>query len=267
MGEKVKVNSKGYVTVPMMVEEIFSQAVALDQSGGLRNTIYVIGNEIYILNYDHTVLLRFQLRSGEGGFKHPISFKANDYDSNLFKEEDGKIVFYTESGGYEKKKICGTTDLTPLEVKELYHRYMMEIGDRKGVDLSKDILELTEAELSHIEFSGTKEDGINIIQRNIYSGGITEIKKTETPFAKEILDYDFGPVAIKTGDFKALFYFEDILKFYFPRRDKEDFILVKGLDENKRSVTAIIACCLYDEIIEIKEALQNKEEVTYKRNK
>ena len=67
-----------------LVEQIFAHAVALDQSGGLRNTIYAIGSEIYILNYDHTVLLRFRLRRSEACFETPVSFRANDYDSNGF---------------------------------------------------------------------------------------------------------------------------------------------------------------------------------------
>jgi hypothetical protein len=246
-----------------LVEEIFGQAVALDQSGGLRNTIYAIGTEIFILNYDHTVLLRFRLRTSEGVFEPPISFKANDYDSNEFDEKDGRIVFYSTKGDYARKKICGTSDLTPEEVKTLYHNYIQNVEDHSVVSLSKDVLELLEPELSHIEFSGEKGQSIKMIQRNIYSGGIIEVKKTNKGFFKEELENDFGPVAMKTDDFRALFTFQSIIKFSFPNRGKENFILIKGGDTGMRHITGIVACCLYDEVIAIQEA--NKPKITRRK--
>jgi hypothetical protein len=98
-----------------------------------------------------------------------------------------------------------------------------------------------------------------MIQRNIYSGGIIEVeKKRDEGFFLEEFHNDFGPVAIKTGDFRALFTFQEALNFSFPARGSEDFILVTGVDTNKRSVTGIIACCLYDEIIELREVQLSK---------
>lgn len=242
-----------------LVEEIFAQAVALDQSGGLKNTIYAINHEIFILNYDHTVLLRFRLRKSEGEFEHPISFKANDYDSNVFEEKEGKIVFYSEKGEYQRKKVCGTSDLTPEAVKELFSKYITDNENRSEVILSKDVLSLLDEDLSHVEFSGEKGSSIKMIQRNIYSGGIIEVeKKKDEGFFQEELNNDFGPVAIKTGDLRALFTFQEALKFSFPVRGKEDFILITGADTGKRSITGIIACCLYDEIIELQEVKLNK---------
>jgi len=242
-----------------LVEEIFAQAVALDQSGGLRNTIYAIDNEVFILNYDHTVLLRFRLRRTEGNFEHPISFKANDYDSNVFEEVDGKIVFHSEKGDYQRKKICGTTDLTPKEIKQLYHTYQEETDEKLSpIVISRDVLELLDSDLSHIEFSAEAGGNMKMIQRNIYSGGIIEIEKVNTGLIQEIIEEGFGPLAIKTDDFRALFTFQDALKFSFPSKDKEDFILIKGTDANKRDISGIIACCLYDEVIELKQARQEK---------
>ena len=254
-----------------LVEQIFAQAVALDQSGGLRNTIYAIGHEIFILNYDHTVLLRFRLRQSEGTFEHPISFKANDYDSNHFEEKDGRIIFYSESesGEYLRKKVCGTTDLTAEEVKELYTHFSTPSPDEKErevVNLSKDVLQLLDSELSHIEIAGEEGQQIKMIQRNIYSGGVIEVEKVNNGMFKEELKTSFGPVAIKTDDFKALFNFQDVLVFAFPNRENEDFIVVTSGDKNKRSITGIIACCLYDEIIQIK-ALRKTGAVSTKFNR
>jgi hypothetical protein len=193
------------------------------------------------------------LRASEGKFDTPISFKANDYDSNTFEEVDGKIVFYTEKGGYARKKICGTTDLTPEEVKQLYHSYVAELPERDVVELSRDVIGLMDDTLSHVEFSGEKGGTIQMTQRNIYSGGIIEISKKEDGLFVNQLKDAFGPVAIKTDDFRALFTFQEVLRFSFPVRGKEDFILVKSGDTTRRSITGVVACCLYDEVIELQE--------------
>lgn len=258
-----------------LVEAIFSQAVALDQSGGLRNTIYVIGREIFILNYDHTVLLRFKLREGEKTFEQPLSFKANDYDSNIFEEKDGKIIFYSDKGEYIRKKTCGTSDLTPEEVQELFKKYTTDLPERSPILLNSDVLSLIDEDLSHIEFSGEKGGTITMIQRNIYSGGITEISKKEEGLFREELEHSFGPVAIKTNDFRALFSIQQddptqsstVLKFFFPTvRGKEDFILVKeGVKNGKRIFTGIVACCLYDEIIKLQEVEIQREPKVMRR--
>ena len=254
--------------VTSLVEEIFGQAVALDQNGVLKNTIYAIDHEIYILNYDHTVLLRFRLRSSEGTFDTPIAFKANDYDSNIFEEKNGKIIFTSGNGEYQRKKICGTTDLTPEEVKALFNKYIIDKNNRASSTLSSNVMSLLDSELSHIEFSGKESETVKMIQRNIYSGGIIEVTKSEGDnMFKESLESDFGPVAIKTDDFKALFYFQDVLQFSFPARGKEDFILVKGTDKNKRDITGIIACCLYDEIIQLKEVRNGGQKQKIRRSK
>ena len=239
-----------------LVEEIFAQAVALDQSGGLKNTIYAEGGNILIMNYDHTVLLNFRLRTHEGEFDQPISFKANDYDSNEFEEKDGRIIFTSKNGDYVRKKICGTSDLTPSEVKEIFKSFIDGSAEQKRQDvtITRDVLSLLDDELSHIEFSGQSGESLKMIQRNIYSGGIIEIKKANDGFFKDTLDFDFGPVAIKTNDFKALFNFQDALRFSFPNREKQDIIIIRSTDMKKRNFTGVVACCLYDEVIAILEA-------------
>jgi hypothetical protein len=235
-----------------LVEQIFATAVALDQSGGLKNTIYAIGNEVFIMNYDHTVILRFKLRSNEANFEHPISFKANDYDSNQFEEKDGRITFHSSQDGYKKKKICGTTDLTPEEVKELFEGYLENVTEKQTTVLTKGMLPLMEEGLSHIEFFGENGSPIKMVQRNIYTGGITEIEKAQDGFFKETLTEDFGPVALKTADFQSLFTFQEQLKFQFPTGNDGVFIIVKSLKASKRDMVGIIACCLYDEIINLR---------------
>jgi hypothetical protein len=236
------------------IEQIFSQAVALDQSGGLRNTIYADKREVFVLNYDHTVLLRFRLRAHESPFNEPISFKADDYDSNDFSEENGRIVFVTEQNGFIRKKSCGRAEYTPDQIQELFKSYAAKpLDEENDVILNATVLSLLDTDLSHIEFSGEKGDTLKMVQRNIYSGGLIEIQEQGGGFFKNELKTAFGPVGIKTNDFASLFQFQDTLKFQFPARGKDDFITVRSIDKNKRDMIGIIACCLYDEIIKIKE--------------
>lgn len=238
------------------IEQIFSQAVALDQSGGLRNTIYAEGREIYILNYDHTVLMRFKLRKNETTFGQSICFRANDYDSREFWEKDGKVIFKTEAEGFQRTKTTGRAEYSPEEVRELFNSYVLQPARMTdSVTLSKGILELFDDSLSHIEFSGKKGEKMKMIQRNIYSGGVIEIQqKDEGSFFDNNLKTNFGPIGIKTSDFFSLFSFQNILDFQFPVTGSGDYILVKSADKLKRDMTVLVSGCLYDEIIKIKEA-------------
>jgi hypothetical protein len=251
-----KHNNAKKMKITGKIKGIFSHAVALDQNGGLRNTIYGLGRKVFIMNYDHTVLLSFDFPKGkeQKAFDPPISFKANDYDSNEFKEEGDKIVFTSEKNGYLRTKTCGTTELTPMEVEELYEKYTTEVSEKRAtVTIDRGILELLDDSLSHIEFTAGKNEEIRLLQRNIYSGGIIEVQKAGSLLETEAVKHAVGPVALKTGDFQALFSFTDILKFHFPTDGNGDFVLVEAYKSNY-PFKGVIACCLYDEIIEIKEA-------------
>lgn len=236
------------------IEQIFAHAVALDQNGGLKNSIYADGKEVYIMNYDHTVLLRFRLRDSETIFDAPISFKANDYDSNEFYIEDDKIVFLSKIKGYERKKICGKADNSPEEVKKTFKGYMKKDLEGETLTIDSSILSLIDEDLSHIEFSGKKGESLKMIQRNIYTGGIVEISEMTEGIFENTLESDFGPVGVKTKDFQALFTFQNTLKFQFPLGDETDYIVVRSIDQKKRNMIGVIALCLYDELIQLKEA-------------
>jgi hypothetical protein len=231
--------------ISQRVEDIFSHAVALDQSGKLRNTIYAVDNRVYVLNYDSTVLLRFRLRKTETPFANPVSFRANDYDSRQFHEEDGKIIFVIDGNGFTRKKSCGTPEAEPADIEDLYKGYSMD-GQSK-ITLPKDVLPLLDPALSHLEISG-EDRQLKIVQRNIYSGAVIEISRTGKKglgliSADEIRE-DFGPVGIRTGDFTALFSFCDAVEFEF---GDAGFVRVRSLD-NKMDMTGLLALCTYDEL-------------------
>jgi len=255
------------VKITGAVEQIFASAVALDQNGGMRNTVYALENKIYILNYDHSMLLRFRLRKSEAPFQHSVSFRANDYDSNEFFEDGEKIVFVSDKGGYQKKKSCGTPDFTPEQINEIFKKYQKQEGIE--VTISKDILTLLDTELSHIEFVGEKGKALKLIQRNIYSGTVLEIQEKNSGFFSQALEADIEPVAITTNNFSALFLFQDTLKFTFLTKGEEGCIIVQSMDAHKRDMRGVIAPCLYDEIIELKQAttVEGRSEVLNGREK
>jgi hypothetical protein len=254
--------------VSSTIENIFAIAVGLDQSGGLRNTVYAIKDEIYILNHDHTVFLRFKLRASEASFKNPVSFRANDYDSSEFEEEDGKIVFFNNAGNYQRKKSCSVPDMTPEQSMELFGSFTKP---EKGfsVKLGKPVVELLENGLSHIELVGNKGEALKLIQRNIYSGGIIEIQEKSEGglFSPDsILPFDLEPVAIRTSDFRVLFSFWDNIQIEFAKQSTGgDYLYITGKSNHNREITGIIACCIYDEIIEIKEAYNGRKEQKVRR--
>lgn len=239
-----------------LVEEIFATAVSLDQSGNMRNSIYCLRDNIYILNYDYTVLLRFKLRPSEGIFSEQVSLFANDYDSNVFQvQPDNSITFINELGNYVKKKNCRTPDLPAERVEQLFDTYIHGVTpDVATVKISNEVISLLEEDLSHVEFVSDANNNLIIIQRNIYTGNYIEIQKNEQGLFQNTnsLPYAIRPIALRTDDFKSLYVFQEVLNFSFPIDG--DYVIVKGVDPHRRDMTGIVACCLYDEIIELRQS-------------
>lgn len=228
------------------LEDIFSHAVALQQSGRLRSTIYGIGQKVYILNADHTVLIRFRLRKTDRiEFDPPISFDANDYDSKMITVEEGRICFTQEAAGWRRDKKCKTPETSPADVDKLFRSYEVEPQSSRTVTLHAQILPLLDENLSHIEFSC--EDGkFKMVQRNIYSGTVSEIHRKEEGGLMESSSKmdDFHPIGLRTPDFLALFTFVDSLDFCFL---SSGFICVDSRDP-KMPMRAFVSECRYDEL-------------------
>ena len=226
------------------LEDIFAHAVALQQSGRLRSTVYCLGRKVYILNQDHTVLLRFRLRKiDKMEFETPVSFNANDYDSKEVEVRDEKICFITSAAGFTRVKSCRTPSLSPDEVDLMFKSY--EVEEKNTVTLHSKMLPLLDENLSHIEFSC--EDGeLKIVQRNIYSGSVIEIKREKTGGLMEVTDQleDFAPTGLRTNDLLALFSFIDVLQFHFWGNG---FVVVDSKDE-RMPMRALVSRCRYDEL-------------------
>ena len=226
------------------IEQIFAHAVALNQSGRLKNTIFCLGKTIYIKNADNTVLMRFF--SPDGSFKNPVSFQANDYEGDSFYEEDGKIVFETNETGFTKEKSCRVPGQNSEDIKILYDKYA---GKPKNyVTISSDILTLLNPRLSHVELS-VKKGKFILVQRDIYSGSTTVIKKKDgrLGISSDNLKGSFGPIGLRTSDFESLFTFSDSLVFFLD--PALGYVVVTG---TKWKMRTIIGTCLYDEMGTIK---------------
>lgn len=233
------------------MKQIFAHAVALDQSGGLRNTVFAHGREVFILNYDHTVLLRFRLKGGTA-FEHPVSFRANDYDSDTFYEQDGKIVFLDKKGEYTRRKTCSVPDQTFEQIKTTFQNYIERELETAPITLSKDILTKLDRDLSHIEITGKKGERLKLTQRNIYSGSVIEVEPKDHMLSEK-MPFDIEPIGLRTNDFAALFAFRDSVTFNFPKAGEPDsWVKIKA-----RELLGLVACCIYDELINVKEAKDN----------
>ena len=226
------------------LESIFAHAVALQQSGRLKSTIYCLGTRVYILNQDQTVFLRFSLRATDKVvFEEPISFEANDYDSQHVDVAEGRIRFRQESGKWERVKSCKTPRMTPKEVAKLFRSF--EFAPVNTVTLHSKLLSLLDENLSHVEFRG-EEGQLVIAQRNIYSGSITEIREKDPEGFAQRADQveDFEPIGMRTGDFLALFSFTDRIHFHFL---PDGYVGVESAEATSPWI-GVVSKCRYDEL-------------------
>lgn len=236
------------------IENIFSHAVAMDNRG-LKNMIHCIGHHVFIVNFDHSMILRFSLRKNELAFDVPLSFNANDYDSSDVEQVGNRIVFRTAQGGYERKKMCGASPYDPLAIRKLYHALLKRVDEGGfSFQLSEDCCALMDPALSHVELS-VEAGQLVLRQRNVYSGSVIEITPKRSGGLLEDLalpaSVTFGPVGLKTQDFTSLFAFHPALTF----QPGENFLLVR--EPRLNDFDAVVGWCQYDEIVKLYEGEQN----------
>jgi hypothetical protein len=230
--------------VNLRVEKIFAHAAALQQNGRLRNTIYGINRQVYIMNQDHTVLIRFPLRSSEPPFSSPISFSANDYDSETFAVKKDKICFIQKQGDFIREKSCKTPQYTPSKIQSIYKSIFQKIKKRNAITLNQDFVNCLDDSLSHVEFS-SKQGKLTAIQRNIYTGSVISISKNTNKKAliQNAPLRPFKPLGIRTNDLLALFTFVDTVTFYFIK----NMVAFESGDKSMPFV-GVLSQCIYDEL-------------------
>ncbi len=231
------------------IEGIFAQAVAMDNRG-LKNMIHCIGDNIYIVNFDYSMILRFSLRQSEASFDVPVSFNANEYDSPnfTFEQKGGRIIFTTAEKGYTRRKICqtGSSSPTAQDIDELYQKLKAEADKGEYLFyLSAECVPLLEGDLSHVEIS-VEDSRLILRQRNVYTGTLVEVESYEKGFfTVNKLPKNMPPIALKTKDFMSLFNLQKSLAFI----PTEDFLAVK--DPQKDDFDGVLALCRYDMIIDL----------------
>ena len=225
------------------LENIFAHAIALNANTRLRNEIHCVGSYVYVVNYDRTVILRFELTKSES-FDEPLAFYATDYDSPKFYQKEGKIFFEKKSGDYVRTKSCKIPNAG--EAAPLFDKYYADRGKQQVIaSLSSQFLNVLDKDSGHIEFS-YKNGTTRFIQRDLFSGSISTIdivnSKGFSIVSEQTIIRHFDPIAMRTNDFYALFSFCDKIKFLL---DKRGFFIVEG---NVYGMKGIVSGCLYDDI-------------------
>jgi len=245
------------------MKQIFAHAVALDQNGRLRNTIYAKDSTVYVLNSDNTVLLRFST-SQPLPIDGEVRFKASDYEGDSFQIEDGKMVFTTRCGGVERKKSCGLPDLTFADVEHIFDSHEPDTDEpfAAALVLTKDIVSILDENLSHVEISGDKKTGWLIVQRDIYSGAKVEIRQIKAHGmgvhdASEV-SQNFGPIGLRTNDFIALFLFHGSINFAFQLLEKR--VVYIEAETAAYDLKGVVAQCVYDEMGTIGATISEESE-------
>lgn len=243
--------------------QAFAHAAALDKDGRLSNTIYCQEKDVFILNQDHSVLIRFQFQNSE--FENPICFRAEDFDSNELYEKDGKIIFVQKNESWIREKSCQVPGRTSEDVKRIWKSLKFPRGPK--VILDKSLLQLLDSSLSHVELSITDKKLI-IIQRNIYNGTNIQIERSKgsghfgSLSGDDLKLAEYGPVGMRTGDLLALFSFCNSLELIFPSDPYEGYFYINGARTPglPSNLQAFVCLCAYDEMGDIQYLLKEKEE-------
>lgn len=221
-----------------ITENMFAQAVALAQSGNMKNTIHCGGKDIFIFNMDNTILLKYK---SPQEFPEAFSFFANDYESPKIHIKDGKIVFVTNSEGIKRTKVCPSPKTTFEEVKKIWLNFKPKKDN--FVTINKAMVTLLESGLSHVELTKEKGKPFVLLQRDIYTGSRVEIEKSKSLLESVDDKTAFGPIGIRTMDLVALYTFATNLTFYIQTGKQWSFF-----EDNTGRLSGILAACLYDEL-------------------
>jgi hypothetical protein len=228
------------------IERIFSYGVALEQSGTQKNAAFCWENIIYIMNSDKTLLLRFEASVNE--FKEPIRFFLSDYDSPNFTSDGNSITFLQNGEEFLRKKKCRIPNQTFQEVEELFYKFYDTEKMKWRIPFHKSSLDLLDTNLSHVEFV-TKDGELKILQRDIYAGSLVQLERRLIPEGlglmepEDVLPDSLSPMGMRTGDFLALFNFNDKVDIYFP--EGFQYFIIDGLHNQMQG---IVAGCIYDAI-------------------
>lgn len=226
-------------------ENVFTYARALDQEGRQKNIIFCFGNVIYILNDDRTIILKFPSTQE---FKTPVIFYANDYDSEEFEVRGDKIVFILRDGKFVREVFCRVPGMAFEDAEGLFNKFWdTELLGKSTMIFEKTSLSLLDENLSHIEFA-VKDKEIIILQRDIYTGKLIKLKRMRVGMNlhQDAFLQDFGPLGMRTNDFKALFSYDETIKIHFLPNEKKYFFVEGSV--SSYGMKGVVGGCLYDDL-------------------
>ncbi len=229
-------------------ESIFAYAEALEKSGRMKNSVFCSEKTVYIINYDKTVLLRFQLSKDITQKLDSIAFFGSDYESSKFQILGGLIGFESSTGEWTRTTTCRIPNQTFQDIEILYKKlYNSTKGQIVGsAIIDRGVTDLIKENLSHIELV-VRQGELHLIQRDIYSGSVSEIKRRNKEGLGLIEEpYEFksdpSPLGIRTDDFLALFSFTDKIILRFLPLEFGYFLV----EADHANLHGIIGGCLFD---------------------
>jgi len=222
------------------LERILGHAVVLNESSRLKNEVYGVGDKIYILGHDRTVLLRFD---SPVEFSESFGFPAGAYDSEDFSVEGERVIFRLVSGDWKREKTAPRASEDPEQVAHWWEEYSKLAQENVGAfTVDKGVVDLLNLGLSHLEIVGDS-DGWRILQRDIYTGELIRIEKERTGDIFALVEEGFSSLValgMRTQDFAALFAYSERLEFMVVPRG---FYWVKG---GYYGMEGLVGGCLYD---------------------
>ena len=231
------------VNIDDRTEMLLSQAVALAQSGKMKSTVHFAQDNLYILNMDKTICVRFA-SPGSSSF----SFFANDYESRRMEVQDGRVTFNSGRGGYQRSKSCPVPKTTAEDVQAAWKRYSPDKSN--SFSLGSEVMSLLDEGLSHVEVS--RKEGVKLVQRDIYTGAVVEV---QIPSSGGLLNTQadgspFPVFGLRTADLQALFTFRGTLFFYI-QPEGRNWVYI---EDSGIGMAAVLTTCLYDEMAYLAEA-------------
>lgn len=227
------------------IEYVFEIAVALEKDIKMRNAVLCRGSNIWIVNFDRTLILKYPIK---GKFKNDVSFYSTDYDSSNFIEEDGALHFIKYYGDYERKKVSSATfTLSDIDMDTLWKELAVKKPYDVEFNMSEKMLNLFRDDLSHIEVRISPEKQVQFLQRDIFSGGIILVKRKDKSVSlladpNEKVLREVEPFAIRLQDLSAILYKEGNVKFHLSK-DSPGRCYIKALQ-----FEALVSWCVYDEL-------------------
>jgi hypothetical protein len=234
------------VELPPRIQTILDRLVALDASSRLEAVVVLTHDSLLLLNTFSTLLMRFPLQAGEGGFRAEVVFSIRDYEGKtLLAHRDGSIEFLSSVREYNRRKRCLPPTYKAQAVTDLWDAYSPP--ERKDLHWKKGILRMLDPDLSHVEIQ-VKRGEIALIQRDVATHQTVEVTRREqdTGFLASLEKGPEHPISIRTADFFSLFSFAPVVGMTFPR-DRIDYCWVYG-ESDRFPFAGVISCCLYEGI-------------------